>query len=107
MEFTQLLNSLASFFPPSNLSIKHNRPFTVMVLSPHPDDESIVGSLPIRLAMENGCHVVNVAVTLGSKKERQRPRLEELTEACGVLEMELVTLDENWKKKEKELKSLI
>jgi len=78
-----------------------------MVLSPHPDDESIVGSLPLRLARENGCHLVNVAVTLGSNKDRQKARLEELEAACDLLEMELVTLDENWKTKEKELKSLI
>lgn len=78
-----------------------------MILSPHPDDESIIGSLPLRLAKENNAHLVNVAVTLGSKKERQAERLKELNEACELLEMELIELNENWKKKEKELKSLI
>lgn len=107
MDFTPLLNSLASFFPPSHLVSKNPSSKTIMVLSPHPDDESIVGSLALRLAKENGCQLVNVAVTLGSNKKRQTPRLRELKAACAVLDMELVTLDENWKKKEKELRALI
>lgn len=80
---------------------------TVMILSPHPDDECIVGSLALRLQKENNAHVVNVAVTLGSHKERQKARLKELGDACELLEMELVVLDEDWTKKRKELKSLI
>lgn len=107
MEFTQILETLSSFFRPSTLLRKSNYPLTVMILSPHPDDESITGSLPLRLALENNAHIVNVAVTLGSKKERQAERLKELQGACELLEMELIELDENWKKKEKELKSLI
>jgi LmbE family N-acetylglucosaminyl deacetylase len=107
MEFTQLLETLSSFFPPSSLIKKKSIPFVVMILSPHPDDECIIGSLPLRLAHENNAHLINVAVTMGSKVERQKPRLKELTDACEVLEMELITLEENWKKKEAELKSLI
>ncbi len=107
MEFTPLLKTFASFFSPSPLTVKSSLPLTVMILSPHPDDESIVGSLALRLQHENNAHIVNIAVTLGSNKERQKARKEELENACELLEMENVFLDENWKTKEKELKSLI
>ena len=78
-----------------------------MILSAHPDDECITGSLALRLSHENNAHIINVAVTLGSKVERQKARLKELMSACELLEMELVVLEENWNKKAKELKSLI
>jgi LmbE family N-acetylglucosaminyl deacetylase len=107
MDFTPVLKPLTSLFSPSPLVKKDSVPMTVMILSPHPDDESIVGSLALRLQKENNAHIVNVAVTLGSKKDRQKARLTELEAACSFLEMELVVLDEDWTKKRKELKSLI
>lgn len=107
MEFTHFLSTLSSHFKTIPLSPKPSVPFTVMILSPHPDDESIIGSLPLRLLKENNAHVVNVAVTLGSKKERQKARLLELEKACTQLEFELIVLSEDWKVKLKELKSLI
>jgi N-acetylglucosamine malate deacetylase 1 len=107
MDFTPILKSLSSLFQPSPFVKKDPLPFTVMILSPHPDDESITSSLPLRLARENGADIINVAVTLGSKKERQEDRLQELTEACHLLDMELLPLSDNWKQKENELKSLI
>ncbi len=107
MEFTPLLNSFAELFHSSVHTKKKSLPLTVMSLSPHPDDESIVGSLALRLSHENNAHIVNVAVTLGSNKDRQKARIKELSDACELLEMECVFLDENWKTKEKELKSLI
>lgn len=107
MDFTPLLHTLSSFFSPSLLIKKKSQAFTVMILSPHPDDECIVGSLPLRLALENNARVINIAVTLGSKVERQADRTRELTAACKLLKIELIVLDENWKKKEKELRSLI
>ena len=107
MEFTPILKSLSSVFKTHPHTKKSSHPFTVMILSPHPDDESIVGSLALRLSHENNAHIVNVAVTVGSNKERQKPRMKELQDACELLEMECVFLDENWKTKEKELKSLI
>jgi len=58
---------------------------TALLFSPHPDDESIVGGLALRLLRECGWKVVNVAVTLGSKPERRAERLEELKGACGFL----------------------
>jgi LmbE family N-acetylglucosaminyl deacetylase len=111
MEFTPILESLSSLFLPTPYqfgSLKSSVPLTILIISPHPDDESIVGSLPLRLHHENGARLVNVAITLGSNEERKKPRLKELTNACKVLQMELKTLvSEDWKKKEKELKSII
>lgn len=107
MEFTKILNPLSSFFKPSSITKKTSYPFTAMILSPHPDDESIISSLALRLMYENNVHVVNIAVTLGSKKERQEERKKELNDACELLEFENIFLHENWKTKEKELKSLI
>lgn len=60
-----------------------------LIFSPHPDDECIIGGLPLRLMREAGVRVVNVAVTLGSNKERQQPRLAELKDACDWIGFEL------------------
>lgn len=61
-----------------------------LVFSPHPDDECIIGALPLRLMREVGTEVVNVAVTLGSNKSRQTERWVELCEACDYLGFTLV-----------------
>jgi len=57
----------------------------VLLFSPHPDDESINGLLPLRLLREEGRPVINVAVTLGSNEKRQAQRAAELEAACRVL----------------------
>lgn len=56
-----------------------------MIFAPHPDDECIVGALPLRLRQEAGWQVTNVAVTLGSNKARRPQRWAELEAACAVL----------------------
>ena len=56
-----------------------------LFFSPHPDDECISGALALRVAREGKMKLVNVAVTLGSKKDRQSERLKELKEACEFL----------------------
>lgn len=56
-----------------------------LIFAPHPDDECIVGALPLRLRQEAGWRVSNVAVTLGSNAERRETRWAELMDACGVL----------------------
>jgi len=56
-----------------------------LIFAPHPDDECIVGALPLRLQQEAGWRITNVAVTLGSNPERQAPRWAELQDACAVL----------------------
>jgi LmbE family N-acetylglucosaminyl deacetylase len=64
----------------------------VLIFSPHPDDECIVGALPLRLLRQSKMNVNNVAVTQGSKKERQTERLEELTEACNFIGFGLINI---------------
>lgn len=58
---------------------------SVLLCSPHPDDEALTGALPLRLLHEQGATVINLAVTLGSDPSRQAARWAELTEACAVL----------------------
>lgn len=65
--------------------VKSHKPVTVLLCSPHPDDEVLTGVLPLRLLREQGAQVVNLAVTLGSNVARQEARWAELLEACAVL----------------------
>src|SRR5437667_10086368 len=53
-----------------------------LIFSPHPDDEVIIGGLPLRLLRELKMKVINVAVTLGSNQARQPERWKELTACC-------------------------
>jgi LmbE family N-acetylglucosaminyl deacetylase len=57
----------------------------VAMFSPHPDDECIVGALPLRLLRELRMEVINISVTQGSRKERQAARWKELEGACQYL----------------------
>ena len=66
----------------------------VLFFAPHPDDECISGGIALRLLREAKLRVINVAVTLGSKKERQLERLAELQQACRYIGFELVTTGE-------------
>ncbi|MGI9434240.1 MAG: PIG-L deacetylase family protein [Geminicoccaceae bacterium] len=66
-----------------------------LIFSPHPDDECIIGGLPLRLLRECGMHVINVAVTLGRQPERQAPRWSELEEACAYIGFGLLRTTEN------------
>lgn len=60
-------------------------PNKVLVFAPHPDDECIVGLLPLRLMREADMQIVDVPVTFGSNVERQPGRAAELKNACGYL----------------------
>jgi N-acetylglucosamine malate deacetylase 1 len=62
----------------------------ILIFSPHPDDECIVGGLPLRLSREAKWAVANVAITLGSKKERRAARVVELKNACDCLGFDLI-----------------
>ena len=62
----------------------------VLVFSPHPDDESIIGALPLRLRRELGYDVRVVAVTQGSRADRQEARLHEMQGACDYLSFGLI-----------------
>jgi LmbE family N-acetylglucosaminyl deacetylase len=68
----------------SKAELPANAP-VALVFSPHPDDECVIGGLPLRWSREAGMRIVNVAVTLGSNQERQQPRLQELKNACDWL----------------------
>jgi LmbE family N-acetylglucosaminyl deacetylase len=75
---------------PERLSIAADTP-TALIFAPHPDDEVIIGALPLRLLRELKLNVVDVAVTLGSRKDRQAERWEELKNCCGYIGFGLVT----------------
>lgn len=56
-----------------------------LIFSPHPDDEVIIGGLPLRLMRESNWNVINVAVTQGSNKARQTERWTELQSCCDYV----------------------
>jgi LmbE family N-acetylglucosaminyl deacetylase len=62
----------------------------LLIFSPHPDDECLVGGLALRLSREAKWNVINVAVTLGSERERRRARQRELQNACDFLGFGLI-----------------
>ena len=61
-----------------------------LIFAPHPDDEVIIGGLPLRLLRELKVNVVNVAVTLGSRAERRAERWQELKNCCDYIGFGLV-----------------
>jgi LmbE family N-acetylglucosaminyl deacetylase len=61
-----------------------------LIFAPHPDDEVIIGGLPLRLLRERGWSITNVAVTLGSNPSRQHERWQELEACCGHIGFELL-----------------
>jgi len=67
----------------------------VLIFSPHPDDECIIGGIALRLMRQNKMRVLNVAVTQGSNKARQQPRLQELKAACDYIGFDLIQTAEN------------
>lgn len=62
----------------------------VLIFSPHPDDEVVIGGLPLRFLREAKANVTNVAVTQGSNKSRQTERWKELTACCNYIGFDLV-----------------
>ncbi len=80
---------LGGFPPTARVPLPKDAP-KVLLFSPHPDDECIIGGLALRLLRESRWRVVNVAVTQGSKKERQAGRYAELQAACDFLQFDLV-----------------
>jgi LmbE family N-acetylglucosaminyl deacetylase len=72
---------LGGFPPAPRPSLPHDAP-KALIFSPHPDDEVIIGGLPLRLLREQRWNVINVAVTQGSNPARQPERLDELRRCC-------------------------
>jgi len=66
------------------------RPAKVIYCAPHPDDECLCGGLALRLKLEAGARVTNVAVTLGSDASQKERRRRELESACRALGFDLV-----------------
>lgn len=98
-DFACLVNEAKSFplggFPPApRPSLQPDAP-RALFFAPHPDDETIVGALALRLFREAKMNLVNVAVTQGSKRERQAERLVELVNACNYLGYQLQTIEPN------------
>lgn len=85
---------LGGLTPARHVSVPANAP-RVLLFSPHPDDETITGALPLRLLRELQMNVINVAVTLGRNKERRNHRWKELKRACEYLGFGLVKASEN------------
>jgi N-acetylglucosamine malate deacetylase 1 len=79
---------------PQHAALPPNAP-KALIFSPHPDDEVIIGGLPLRLRREAGMNVINVAVTQGSNKARQAERWKELTACCNYVGFGLVATREN------------
>lgn len=108
-EFTPILREITRQLSlVSSLSeFKEQKNINIMILSPHPDDEIISGALALRLQHEYGAKILNIAVTLGSNKQRQAARIKELTKACSYLNFDNRILSESWTKKVQELKKII
>ena len=91
----QLVNDAKSFplggFPPASRPVIAPDAPKALFFAPHPDDETIVGALALRIFREAKMNLVNVAVTQGSNKERQAERLAELKNACNYLGYALQT----------------
>lgn len=67
---------------------------SVLLFSPHPDDECITGLLPLRLMRECGHRIINVPVTFGSDPARRQARLSEMRAACDWLGWDVHLADE-------------
>jgi N-acetylglucosamine malate deacetylase 1 len=63
-----------------------------LIFAPHPDDEIIIGALPLRLMREQRFAVIDVAVTLGSRVDRRAQRSMELQAACAYIGFGLIQL---------------
>ncbi len=80
---------LGGFPAPPRPSLAEDAP-RVLIFSPHPDDECIIGGFALRLLREAGMRVINVAVTQGSREDRRAARWHELQAACAYLGFDLI-----------------
>ncbi len=80
-------------FPPCTHAKPASDAPRALLFAPHPDDECIIGLLPLRLMRESGWRIVNVPVTHGSNPLRQAERHQELADACAFLGWDLLPLE--------------
>lgn len=85
---------LGGFEPLPSIELPVDAP-TILIFSPHPDDEVIIGGLPLRLLREAKVRVANVAVTQGSNRQRQAARWRELQDCCRHIGFDLIQTREN------------
>src|SRR6516164_3967273 len=83
----------AGLIPPKRPPVAADA-LTAVIFAPHPDDEVIIGGLPLRLLRELKLNVVNVAVTLGSRTDRQAERWQELKNCCEYIGFGLMAAEE-------------
>lgn len=62
----------------------------ILIIPPHPDDECLMGALPLRISQEFKAKIHVLAFSLGSKPERKKERLNELQNACHELGFHLI-----------------
>ena len=62
----------------------------VLFCAPHPDDECLSAALALRLRLEAGARVTNIAITLGSDPAQRPRRRRELESAHQVLGFDLL-----------------
>jgi len=83
--------------PPCELPARSQpsgKPAKILVAAPHPDDEALIGALPLRMRLETGAQVVNCAITLGSNINERRRRASEVRCACRMLGFSLIIPEE-------------
>ena len=78
--------------PPHNQSKPPANAPVIQTFSPRPDDECLIGGFARCLMREVLMRVVNIAVTQGSNKDRQQPRLQVVKNACGQSGFEAVQM---------------
>ena len=86
-----LLREGAVLQPPAPVAPPPTTGPLALIFAPHPDDEVIIGALPLRLRREAGWCVTNVAVTLGSRPDRREARRQEAAAACTALGFGMLT----------------
>ena len=78
---------------PDSIPIDFSSP-KVLILAPHPDDECVMGSLPLRLRREVGSQVITLPITLGSNPDRKDERMGEIQAACEWIGFDLEVIED-------------
>jgi N-acetylglucosamine malate deacetylase 1 len=63
---------------------------SMLICSPHPDDEVLIGPLALKMRRE-GSHIYSLAMTLGREHQHEQ-RIRELRGACNFIGFQLVLL---------------